>query len=160
MASLATHQGHAKLLAELDAAHIEYAVLEHRRTMTAADEAQALGVVPSAVAKTVVLTTPGGFTRAVLPASEHLDLRKVRNLLDTDEVALATEEQLAGAYPEYELGAVPPLGGSKDAVVLDTRVAAGSSVLVEAGAHDVSVRLKTDDLVAHTRARVADLCSD
>src|SRR5512142_1376373 len=120
MASMATHQGHAKFLAELDAARIEYEVLEHRRTMTAADEAQALGVVPSAVAKTVVLTTPGGFTRAVLPASEHLDLRKVRNLLDTNEVALATEEQLAGAYPEYELGAVPPLGGSKDAVVFDT----------------------------------------
>jgi prolyl-tRNA editing enzyme YbaK/EbsC (Cys-tRNA(Pro) deacylase) len=160
MASMTTHPGHAKLLAELDAARIEYDVLAHRRTMTAADEAEALGVAPSAVAKTVVLTTPTGFARAVLPASEHLDLRKVRTLFDTNEIALATEEQLAGAYPEYELGAVPPLGGSKDAVVLDTRIAASDSLLVEAGVHDASVRLKTDDLVAHTHARVADLCRD
>lgn len=156
---MASHPGHARLLAELDTACIGYDVLEHRRTMTAADEAQALGVAASAVAKTVVLDTPAGFTRAVLPASERLDLGKVRELLDTNDVALATEEQLAGAYPDYELGAVPLLGGGNDSVLLDTRLAAGESVLVEAGVHDASLRLNTNDLVAHTHARVVDLCS-
>lgn len=154
------HAGHAKLLGELDAANILYAVIPHRPTFTAADEAKALGVSASAVAKTVVLTTPEGFVRAVLPASERLDLRKVRELLASREVELATEQQLAGAYADFDLGAVPPFGGGIDAVLLDTRLGRSESMLVEAGVHDVSIRVKTDDLVAHTKARIADLCSD
>jgi Ala-tRNA(Pro) deacylase len=160
MSQTMIHAGHARLLGELDAANIVYAVIPHRPTFTAADEAQALGVPAHAVAKTIVLTTPEGLVRAVLSASERLDLRKVRELLGSREVELATEQQLAGAYPEFDLGAVPPLGGGKDPVLLDTRLEASESVLVEAGAHDVSVRMKTDDLVAHTRASIADLCSD
>jgi prolyl-tRNA editing enzyme YbaK/EbsC (Cys-tRNA(Pro) deacylase) len=84
----------------------------------------------------------------------------VRDVLDTTDVELATEAQLSGAYPDYELGAVPPLGGGNDTVLLDTRLSASETVLVEAGVHDASVRLKTDDLVAHTQASVADLCRD
>lgn len=152
--------GHPKLLAELDAAGISYAVIPHRRTETAADEAEALGVPASAVAKTIVLTTPDGFVRAVLPASERLDLHKVRDLLATKEVELATELQLAGAYPDYELGAVPPLGGGEDGVLLDTRLATSKTLLVEAGVHDASLQLRTTDLVAQKRASIADLCSD
>jgi Ala-tRNA(Pro) deacylase len=160
MSQLTRHAAHPKLLDELDSAHIEYVVFPHRRTFTATDEADALGVPASAVAKTIVLSTPDGFVRAVLPASERLDLRKVRDVLDTTDVELATEAQLSGAYPDYELGAVPPLGGGNDTVLLDTRLSGSETVLVEAGVHDASVRLKTDDLVAHTQASVADLCRD
>jgi len=154
------HAGQAKLLGELDAADVSYVVVPHRPTFTAADEAQALGVPASAVAKTVVLTTPEGFVRAVLPASERLDLRKVRELLASPEVELATEQELAGAYPDFDLGAVPPLGGGNDTVLLDRRLAANESVLVEAGVHDASLRLKRDELAAHTQAKIADLCID
>jgi Ala-tRNA(Pro) deacylase len=158
MSTTTIHASDAKLLAELDAAEIDYAVIPHRRTQTALDEAKALGVPPGRVAKTIILTSPGGFLRAVIPASEHLDLGKVRDLLGTGKVELATEEQLAGAYPDFELGAVPPIGGGKDTVLIDTKLAAGETVLIEAGVHDASVRLTTDALLAHSGARVVDLC--
>lgn len=160
MSQTTIHAGHAKLLAELDAAGIAYTVIPHRPTFTAADEAAALGVPASTVAKTIVLNTSDGLVRAVLPASERLDLGKVRDLLGSPEVELATEQHLAGAYPDFDLGAVPPLGGGADAVLIDRRLTESESVLVEAGAHDVSVRLRAGDLVARTRARTADLCSD
>jgi Ala-tRNA(Pro) deacylase len=152
--------GHPKLLSELDAAEIGYTVIPHRRTETAVEEAEALGVSPDRVAKTIVLSTPAGFVRAVVPASERLDLRKVREVLDTNEVELATEEQLTGAYPDFELGAVPPLGGGEDHVLVDSRLTPHEAVLVEAGAHDASLRLRTSDLIVHTHAAVADLCHD
>ena len=160
MSLIATHTGHAKLLGELDAADIAYTVMPHRRTLRATDEARVLGVPPSAVAKTIVLSTPDGFVRAVLPASEHLDLGKVRDLLGTSEAELATEEQLAGAYPDYELGAVPPFGGGNDRVLLDRRLAASEALLIEAGVHDASVHMATADLAEHTGATTADLCRD
>jgi Ala-tRNA(Pro) deacylase len=160
MESNTTRVGHPKLLSELEAAEIPYTVVPHRRTLTAADEADALGVPASSVAKTIILSTSNGFVRAVLPASERLDLHKVRAVLTTSQVELATEQQLAGAYPDYELGAVPPLGGTQDSVLLDTRLAAGETALVEAGVHDASLKLRIEDLVAATRASVVDLCSD
>src|SRR5207302_1361414 len=77
---------------------------------------------PHQVAKTLILTTPFGFVRAVLPASDRLDLEKARQTLNTSEVELATEETLVGAYPEFELGAVPPMGGAYDRVLVDRRL--------------------------------------
>jgi Ala-tRNA(Pro) deacylase len=153
------HSAPKQLLEDLDAEQIQYTVLPHQRTVTATAEAHALGVDPAEVAKTLVLTTPSGFVRAVIPASKRLDLHKVSTLLETDEIALATEAELAGAYPEYELGAVPPLVGHRgDRVIIDLRLAATDSVLVEAGTHEASLRIRAADLIAQPDATTGDLC--
>jgi Ala-tRNA(Pro) deacylase len=149
-----------KELPDLTKSGVDFEVISHEHTERAADEAAALGVKPDAVAKTVVLKTRDGFARAVLPASERLDLHRVREQLDGGQnVRLATEAELAEAYPDFELGAVPPVGGrSGDEVLVDPRIAAQESVLFEAGTHEQSVRMRADDLVALTRARVVDVC--
>jgi len=146
------------LVQQLEQASVAYELIEHARTTTAAAEAHALGLKPREVAKTVVLSTPDGFLRAVLPASERLDLGKVRGLLGTKEVQLATEMVLAGAYPEFELGAVPPLtGGDGDRVLVDRRLRKNEWVVLEAGTHEQSLRLRVSDLVELSDARVVDL---
>ena len=61
----------------LDEAGIDFDVLEHPRTESATDEATVLGVRPEEVAKTLVLVASGGNVRAVLAASERIDLQKV-----------------------------------------------------------------------------------
>jgi prolyl-tRNA editing enzyme YbaK/EbsC (Cys-tRNA(Pro) deacylase) len=45
-------------------------------------------------------------------------------------------------------------------VLVDTRLAERDSVVIEAGSHDESVRIKTADLVRLTEAQVADICRD
>jgi Ala-tRNA(Pro) deacylase len=149
------------LVDELERASIAYELIDHARTTTAAAEARALGVAPHEVAKTVVLTTPDGFVRAVLPASDRLDLGKLREILGTKDVELATEAVLAGAYPEFELGAVPPLtGGDGDRVLVDRRLHENEWVVLEAGTHEQSLRLRMNDLVELTDARLVDLSKD
>jgi Ala-tRNA(Pro) deacylase len=149
------------LVRELDRARVPYELIPHEQTMTALAEARVLGAEPQDVAKTLVLESEDGFVRAVLPASERIDLRKVRELLHAHEIELATEATLAGAYPDFELGAVPPLGGpANDPVLIDRRLTMREAVVFEAGRHDESVRVKPDDLVAVTRATVADICAD
>jgi Ala-tRNA(Pro) deacylase len=114
---------------------------------------------PEQVAKTLVLVAPNGNVRAVLAASERIDLRKVAATLGVGgkKVHLASEENLANDYPGFELGAVPPFGGREDQVLVDERLAGRDSVVVEAGSHQRSVRLKAADLVRLTRAQVADI---
>ena len=157
---MTTHIAPKQLIDQLEQADIAYELITHPRTDTAAAEADALGVEPQQVAKTIVLTTPTGFVLAVLPASERLDLHKVRDFLGTKDVELATEEVLAGAYPEFELGAVPPIGTHGDRVLVDMRVCENEFVLLEAGTHEQSLRLKPADLILLDHALVADLCRD
>jgi Cys-tRNA(Pro) deacylase len=146
----------------LDQAGVDHDVLEHAHTERAEDEAAALGIEPEEVAKTLVLATPSGNVRAVLAASERIDLHKVAGVLGVGgkKVHLASEDDLARDYGEFELGAVPPFGGREDQVIVDERLAGRDSVVLEAGTHEQSVRLKAADLVRLTRAQVADICRE
>jgi Ala-tRNA(Pro) deacylase len=149
-----------KLTRYLDRHGVEYERLPHRRTETAVDEALALGVPPELVAKTIVLGTRHGYVRAVLPASEHLDLHKVRDVLDLHEMPhLLTEEELATVFPSFELGAVPPVGGPwTGRTVVDRRLTGHDTVVVEAGTHSESLRVRTIDILVQALAEVGDIC--
>jgi Ala-tRNA(Pro) deacylase len=150
------------LTSVLDEAEVSYELLPHAHTESALAEAEALGVSPDDVAKTLVVKLPEGYLRAVLPASGRLDLRKVRELHGGGRhaVHLATEEDLRRDYPEFALGAVPPIGGRSDPVLVDAKVANRPSVVIEAGSHEESLRLAAADLVHITRAAVVDISED
>lgn len=138
----------------LDDAGIPYRTVMHWRSDSARGEAAALGTDPREVAKTIVLSTPDGFVRAVVRASDRIDLHKVRALLGA-HVALATEEELAGAYPEYELGAVPPIvDGHADPILIDTRLRDFPLVYIEGGSHEQSLLVRTSDLIDQDGASV------
>ena len=146
----------------LEEAGVDFDVLEHGRTERAADEATALGMGPEEVAKTLVLVAPSGNVRAVLAAAERIDLHKTAAVLGIGgkKVRLASEDDLARDYPDFELGAVPPFGSRDDQVIVDERLAGRDSVVLEAGSHDRSVRMKTADLMRLARAQVADICRE
>jgi Ala-tRNA(Pro) deacylase len=152
----------ADLISVLDKAGVEFELLSHAHTERASDEAAALGLPPTAVAKTLVLDAPEGHVRVVLPASERIDLRKVREHVEGGKsIHLASEEELVRDYPDVELGALPPFGGaSRDRVLVDVRVTEQQAVVLEAGSHDQSVRLDTADLLRLTEAEVVDICKE
>jgi prolyl-tRNA editing enzyme YbaK/EbsC (Cys-tRNA(Pro) deacylase) len=146
----------------LDEAGVDFDVLEHAHTERATDEAAALGIAADEVAKTLVLVAPAGNVRAVLAASERIDLHKVAAVLGISgkQVHLATEDDLARDYGDFALGAVPPLGGPEDPVIVDEGLAERDSVVLEAGSHERSIRLKAADLVRLSGAQVADICRE
>jgi len=145
----------AELLRE---ARVEFEVLPHRRTTTAGSEARVLGVSPEETAKTLITKGERGYVRAVVPAAEHLDLEKLGAVLGGETMTLLTESELVSAYPQFELGAVPPFGGPDgDRVVVDEALAESDFVVLDAGVHDASIRLHGRDLVAVAHATVADI---
>jgi Ala-tRNA(Pro) deacylase len=143
-------------------AGVGFELVPHTASDSAAAEARSLGVPLDVVAKTVVLVSGGVNLRAVVRASDRLSVRKVREILDEPgDVRLATESELRQSYPMFELGAIPPFGGPAGEVVLvDRRVAALGRTFIEAGERDLSLQMRSDDLVSVTGARVANLIED
>ena len=150
-----------QVIEKLERSNLQYEVLPHPRTESAAAEARAVGVESRQVAKTVVLASEGGYIRAVVPASERLDLQKVRARLGgAVDVRLASESELGGAYPSFEIGAIPPFAGpAGDRVVVDRQLAELPEVVLEAGTHSHSVKLRTPDLLRLSGADIADIAA-
>ena len=150
------------LLDILDRARAPYELIPHAPTRTARDEADELGLGLDAVAKTIVVHTPAGSIRTVLPAARRLDLHRLRAALGLrGKVQLATEDDLAREYPEFELGSTPPLGGAHaDRVLVDSCLVDQELVVLEAGSHRCSLRMRPSDLVAAAGAEVAEICRD
>jgi Ala-tRNA(Pro) deacylase len=141
---------------------VAHDVVDHEQTFTAAAEARAAGMTPDHAAKTMVLRDGEGYRLAVIPASERLDLHKLRVLLEgSSHLRLATEEEMADDFAGFEVGAVPPLGPMLPAPeVLDRRLLGHERVLCTGGDHRHSVLVDPTELARITDARVADICED
>lgn len=157
-----TTTGSAAVAEYLDGLDVAYELVEHPPTTSAAAEANATRRPVEQVAKTVVLQYGLGYVLAIVPASERLDLRKVRDLLGaTKTLRFATEAEIARDFPVLEVGAVPPLGPMLPmAEVIDRRLAEQPRILCAGGDHEHSIVLDPRDLVRLTGATVADVCVD
>ena len=137
-------------------------VIEHPRTETAAAEAREAHVPDDRMAKTVVVRNGGAPILAVIPADHRLDFEKLRAELGTAEpLRLATEHEIAEQFPQFDTGAVPPIGPMLvGATVVDARLLKHHDVTCAGGDHRHAIRVATRDLVRVTGARVADISHD
>ncbi len=161
MATETTHvreTGFAAMCRFLDERSVGYEVGRHEPTASALAEARAYGVPPRRMVKTVALSTDAGYASAALPASERLDIARVRRHLADSGARLATEMELALGFPALEPGALPPFGDAAPPVELvDRRVLACSWVIANGGDKRHSVRVSPLEIVRLAGARVVDI---
>jgi Ala-tRNA(Pro) deacylase len=145
----------------LRARGIQTEEIPHELTHSALGEAARLGVPAKEVAKTIVLDTHGGRALAVIPASERLDMGLVHRAVGDSHARLASEEELQRDYPDFELGAFPPLGSLLDVpLYVDPKVMEGETVVFAAGTADTSLRVTTRDLFREQDPVVAPLVKE
>jgi prolyl-tRNA editing enzyme YbaK/EbsC (Cys-tRNA(Pro) deacylase) len=113
---------------------------------------------PHRVVKTIALWTDGQLRVVALPASERLDMGRVRQLLDDGQARLATENELAHELPELDLQALSPFGAPAPALSLvDRRVLSCNWVLASGGDSRSSLRVSPLEIVRLSHARVVDI---
>jgi Ala-tRNA(Pro) deacylase len=156
---MSAQTGLAAVTAFLERQGVPYEVVKHERTQTAAAEARAAGVPAADVAKTIVLRDDEGLRLAVIPASERLDMRKLRQALASRSLRLVTEQEMADEFDEIEVGAVPPFGSMFDALELvDERLLEHDRILCSGGDHEHAILVDPREVVRAGEARVADIC--
>jgi len=139
---------------------VPFEATTHTRTDTALEEARALGIAADAVVKTIVLRTGSGHALAVVPATRRLNMKLTRRATGDSHVRLATEGELQGQFPGFELGAFPPLGALLGLpLFVDREVMDHERLAFAAGSQTESVLVRTTDLFAGENPSVVPLTS-
>ena len=149
----------ARLKSFLDENKVQYTLMSHSPAYTAQAAAATLHVPGKELAKTVVLRAGEETVLAVLPASFHVDLKKLGGLVGK-ALRLATEQEFGDLFPDCELGAMPPLGNLYSLrVFADESLAADEEIVFNAGTHRDAIRMRYADFARLTSPAVAALAS-
>lgn len=137
----------SKLREFLDSHGIKYLVMSHSLAYTAQGVAALAHVSGKKLAKTVIVKIDGILAMAVVPASSHVDLDRLRELTGAQIVELATEREFKDAFPDCETGAMPPFGNLYDIpVYADVNLAENEEITFSAGSHRELVRMHWADM--------------
>ncbi|MET7454450.1 Cys-tRNA(Pro) deacylase [Streptomyces sp. NPDC005574] len=121
------------------------------------EAAEAMGVAPERVFKTLVADVDGALTVAVVPVAGSLDLKALAAAVGGKRAAMA-DPALAERTTGYVRGGISPLGQRKKLpTVLDDSASAHPTVCVSAGRRGLEVELAPADLAELTRAVVAPI---
>jgi Ala-tRNA(Pro) deacylase len=140
----------------LDANHVRYVVITHSPAYTAQGIAALAHIPGKQMAKTVILRVDGNFRMAVLPASQHVDIRLMRGVLGSSDVHIAHESEFEQLFPGCELGAMPPFGNLYDMpVYCDASLHDDQQIAFNAGSHRELIQMDFDDYLNLVKPRVA-----
>ncbi|GAA2467864.1 Cys-tRNA(Pro) deacylase [Streptomyces mauvecolor] len=121
------------------------------------EAAQALGVTPERVFKTLVADVDGELTVAVVPVAGSLDLKALASAVGGKRAAMA-DPAAAERTTGYVRGGISPLGQRKRLrTVLDDSASTHATICVSAGRRGLEVELSPADLAALTGALLAPI---
>jgi Cys-tRNA(Pro)/Cys-tRNA(Cys) deacylase len=119
--------------------------------------AEALGVPPGILFKTLIAEVDGALTTAVVPVTGDLDLKALAHVAGGKRAVLA-ERADAERSSGYVRGGISPLGQRRRLPTIVDDSAKGLDLMyVSAGRRGLQVSLAPDDLVRLTAARLAHI---
>lgn len=153
------HTGGTPATVALDAAGIAYTVRSYEHDPAAEsfglEAAEALGVEPGRVFKTLLADTEGGLVVAVVPVDRLLDLKALAAAVGVKKAAMA-DPAVAERTTGYVVGGISPIGQRKRlTTVLDSSAESFDTVLVSGGKRGLDLELAPADLLTATGATYA-----
>ena len=136
---------------------VPHSVLRHGPVGSLEEAAQARGVSPAAVVKTLVVRRGAGdYLFVLVPGDRQISWPKLRALLGVSRMTLPSAEEALEATG-YERGTITPFGATRAWPVVADAAITGGEITLGGGAHGVAVKLLADDAIAALGAQVADV---
>ena len=138
---------------------VAFTTHEHEPAYTAQQMAAQEHVSGKITAKAVIVKAGEQYVMCVLPAPSKLDLKKAAKVVGAKKARLADENEMAGLFPDVDVGAEPPFGNLYELqTVVDERLIDKPEIVFQSGTHRQAIRMKYADyerLVQPTRADLA-----
>ena len=130
--------------------------IAHSSAYTAQEVAASAHIPGRILAKTVMVIIDGAMAMAVLPSSHRVLLDDLRDLIDTDDIRLAHEDEFKTLFPDCEPGAMPPFGNLYDmSVYVSPDLAEEDEIAFNAGSHTEVIKMSYYDFERLVRPHVA-----
>ncbi len=135
---------------------LTHTVVRHGPVRSLQEAAEARGVTPAAVVKTLVVrVTDDDYRFVLVPGDREISWPKLRALLGVNRLSMPSAE-VANEVTGYERGTITPLGSSHQWPVVADAAMTGR-VSLGGGAHGVALTVEADDVVRLLDATVADV---
>jgi len=135
-----------------------FQVQHHATAYTAQRVAESEHIPGKLMAKAVMVFADGRAVMLVLPADYRVHLGKAAAALGATDVRLAHEDEFASAFPDCEIGAMPPLGNLYGMpVYVDRSLTEDETIVFRAGTHSDTMSIKYVDYERLVHPSVADL---
>ncbi|GCE30144.1 deacylase [Dictyobacter alpinus] len=119
---------------------------QHPRTFSAVTIAESEHISSKKVAKTVIMKLDGQLVCFVVPATYSVDLDTVQAITGAKAVRLAHEEEFEQAFPDCEVGTMPPFGNLYNIpVYVDKSLAVEESITFPVGTYTDTMSVKYAD---------------
>ncbi|MFE8070519.1 YbaK/EbsC family protein [Marinobacteraceae bacterium S3BR75-40.1] len=127
---------------------VAFTSIEHPPAYTAQELAQHCQIDGEQVVKTVIIELDGQRAMLVMPSTWRIRWDRLTDVLDTDFVELADEEEFQDRFPQCEVGAMPPFGNLYDmSVYCCEALTKQPEIVFAAGQHTESIRMDTEDFL-------------
>ncbi len=140
----------------LEKKDVEYEHLQHPLTYTASETASSQHVPGKQFMKTVIVKKDKDFLMCTLPSMNLVDFDKLKAITNSENLELASEEDLKGLFPDYDLGAEPPFWGDMP-IYCDATLEGNEYVYFNAGTHVDIIKLKMEDYKRFANPKICDL---
>ncbi len=153
----AAPSGEERAISALEAAGVPFRLVRHGRVSSLLEAAEARGVEPRDVVKTLVVRRgDDDFLLVLVPGDRTIAWPRLRDLLGVSRMSMP-DAATALAATGYERGTITPFGSRPTwPVVADHRLA-GREISLGAGAHGVAAVVDADTALQALSATVADI---
>lgn len=135
-----------KLKDYLEKESVAYELHQHPITYTAAQTAGIQHIPGKQFLKAVIIKADGKYHMCVLPATYLVDFKKLKDVLGAQEVRLATESEAANIFPDYEVGAEPPIGNIHGLNIwAEQQIEKNDNIYFNGGTHTDSIKVSLKD---------------
>jgi len=135
----------------LDKSRVDYKHLMHEHVSTSEDAAKIRGTNIEDAAKAIILKVQSRdrafyFIQAVIPANKRIDLKKLKIILDSKNVALASPDEVL-EKTGCTIGSVPPFASLLFSIpmYMDESILNKDFIVFSAGTHNDSIQMKAQD---------------
>jgi len=139
------------------AAGIAHRIIRHGPVGSLAEAADARGVTPADVVKTLVVRRgDGDFLFVLVPGNRTISWPKLRAVLGVSRLSMpdaATARQVTG----YERGTITPFGSTTPWPVIADQRLSGRQITLGAGQHGVAIAAAADEILPVLQAALADI---
>ncbi|MBP6874567.1 MAG: YbaK/EbsC family protein [Candidatus Eisenbacteria bacterium] len=148
----------AKIRQFLDSEKIKYRIISHSVAYTAQEIAALAHISGKTIAKTVIVKLDGKLAMTVLQATQLVDLDALAVAAGAKTADLATEREFSAAFPDCDLGAMPPFGNLYGMpVFVSEALARDDEIAFNACSHTELIRLAFSDFERVVKPRIVHL---